>query len=99
MWFISFALGAATCISIVVYGWASYLEYTKAVAAEAHARELMAFVPMPPTRPFPRSLPKAQMSQVEPEIEVVRVPKATKAVWKARRKPRHVTRRAGSRRR
>ena len=78
MWFFSFALVAATCLSLLVYGWASYLE--RAAASSAHAREVAAVVPppLPPKRP----VPKAQATRIDVP-EIVREPKPG-TPWNAR---------------
>ena len=82
MWFISFILGVATSISIFVYGWSSYLEHTKAAAAEARQREWLASMPMPPPRPpGPEARPEARPAREE--VEVVRVPTPAKVTYNA----------------
>jgi hypothetical protein len=85
MWFISFVLGAATAISIGVFGWSSYLEYAKAGAAEARQREWLASMPMPPPRPHVPE-PKPRVAKVDSDVEVVRVPTPAKVNWKTYRK-------------
>jgi hypothetical protein len=77
MWFIGFALVAATCISLGVFGWASYLERAAASAQSAHVA-----VPLPPPKPKR----KARSSGEDNAVEVVRVPNPEKAVAKARQK-------------
>lgn len=90
MWFITFALVAATCISILVYGWATYLE--RAVAATPPRP--VATVASPPLPP-----PKAKPPQVSDQVERVREPKidsskharwskGRKSAWKARARSR-----------
>jgi len=77
MWFLSFAIVATTCLSLLVYGWASYLE--RAAASSAHAREVAALVPppLPPQRPAPQ----AQATRIDVP-EIVREPKPD--AWNAR---------------
>lgn len=71
MWFFGFVLAVATCISLGVFGWASYLEHMGAAARTVSASQ--ASVPLPPRRP-PR--PKVQVPKADTQVEVVREPKA-----------------------
>jgi hypothetical protein len=78
MWFLGFVLVAATCLSLLVYGWAMYLERaTAAVTAALPAVEATAPVLLPTPRPRPR----AQPARVEVR-EVVSEPKPSAKDWR-----------------
>jgi hypothetical protein len=103
MWFISFILGVATSISLLLFGWSTYLERSAVATADAREREWLASMPMPLPPPRP-PMPKARVPKEE--VELVREPKPAWATyngkWNARyaryakhryAKPRHAAHR------
>ena len=89
MWFISFVMGAATAISLGVFGWSWYLDRTQAAAVEVRQREWLASMPMPPRRP---PIPAPKVSKIDSDVEIVREPTPAKTAWKGYRKSGHVSR-------
>ena len=86
MWFFSFVLGVATSITLLVYGWSTYLDHAKAAAAEARQREWLATMPMPRPRP---DVPEPKRRAEADLPEVVRVPVPAQTSWSSSRSSRY----------